>query len=88
MHNIVLIINQSIVILFTALMVLNDFMGTLSQYRGYIMIALDLLMGVVNILGFVRLFVHYKYNTKAFEKMKIEAEKAKAGIEKVDFSLK
>ena len=88
MHNIVLIVNQSIVILFTALIVLNDFIGALSQYRGYIMIAIDLLLGVVNVLGFVRLFVHHKYNAKAFEKMKIDAEKAKAGIEKVDFSLK
>lgn len=86
MHNIVLIVNQSIVIIYTSLMILNDFIGSLSQYRGYIMIGVDLLLGVVNVLGFIRLYVHFKYNAKAFEKMKIDAEKAKAGIEKVEFS--
>ena len=50
------------------------------------MIAIDLLLGVVNVLGFIRLYIHFKYNAKAFEKMKIDAEKAKTGIEKVDFS--
>jgi hypothetical protein len=66
MHNVCLVINQSIVVLFTAFLVLNDFSGFLHDFRGYIMLGIELLLVVVNVLGCVRIYVHHKYNVKAF----------------------
>ncbi len=77
MHNVCLIINQIVVLGFSALMILNDFVSFLHGLRGYIMIAMQLLLILVNVMGCVRLYIHTKYNQKAFEKAKLDAEKAK-----------
>jgi hypothetical protein len=79
MHNVSLIINQVVVLSFSALLILNDMANFLHPYRGYVMIGMEVLLVIVNGLGIVRLYVHTAYNQKAFEKAKADAEKAKLG---------
>ena len=77
MHNVCLVINQIVVIGFSALIILNDFVSFLHGFRGYIMLAMESLLIIVNFIGCARLYIHTKYNQKAFEKAKIDADKAK-----------
>ncbi len=79
MHNVSLIINQVVVLSFSALLILNDIVTFLHPFRGYIMIGIEVLLVIVNGLGIVRLYVHTAYNQKAFDLAKAEAEKAKLG---------
>jgi hypothetical protein len=66
MHNASLILNQITVVIFTVLMIMNDYFPFLKDYRGFIAIGINLLLVLINVLGFIRLAIHFRYNSKAF----------------------
>lgn len=79
MQNVCIIINQIVVLSFSALLILNDAMTFLHPFRGYVMIGMEALLLIVGGLAIARIYVHAAYNQKAFEKVKADAEKAKLG---------
>jgi len=71
-HNVILILNQSILLFFIALLIMIDLISLDNKIIGLIVIGYEGLLIVIGILAIVRLYIHSKYNKKAFDAIHLE----------------
>jgi hypothetical protein len=66
-QNVLLVICLAIGILFTALLIAEQYISISDSYMSYAVAAMEGLLVLVNILAFARLYIHSKHNERAFK---------------------
>jgi hypothetical protein len=77
-QNVLLILSQSGSLAFTGLLITRQFIVLSEQFMVYAVIGIEGLLGVVALLGFLRLWLHRRFNERAFKLFHLKEEKIAA----------
>jgi hypothetical protein len=86
-QNVLLVVNQLVGLLFTCLLIVEQYVSLSEQSISYAVLAVEGLLVGVGLLAFMRLYLHFKGNAKAFRKLHKEEERkqGKGSFSKKEF---
>jgi cysteine-rich repeat protein len=76
-QNVLLILGQLVGLFFTGMLVLSQFIKLSDQTMGYLVVGELVLLAVAGVTGMVRLYIHGKFNARAFKLLHQEEDRLK-----------
>jgi hypothetical protein len=77
-QNVLLVLSQSGSLAFTGLLVVEKFLALPEQFMVYAVLGFEGLLGLVSLTGFLRLWLHRRFNERAFKLLHLKEEKIAA----------